>query len=86
MVVEVIVADILVRNIDKDVARRMKERARAEGTSLDELPRQSLYEAFKASREDIWAEIDRFRARIGPLGGDSTAMIREDRDNDEPYR
>ena len=78
--------DILVRNIDEDVARRMKERAKAEGTSVNELAREALREIFKPSREEVWAEIDRFRARIGPLSGDSTAMIREDRDNDEPYR
>ncbi len=77
--------DILVRNIDEDVARRMKERAKAEGTSVNELAREALREIFKPSREEVWAEIDRFRARIGPLSGDSTAMIREDRD-DEPSR
>jgi plasmid stability protein len=79
-------ADILVRNIDADVARRMKERARAKGTSVNEIAREALREFFKPSRDEIWAEIDRLRARIGPLSGDSTAMIREDRDNDEPYR
>lgn len=78
--------DILVRNINADVARRMKEKARSEGISVNELARQALQACFKPSREEIWAEIDRFRARIGPLKSDSTAMIREDRDNEEPYR
>ena len=78
--------DILVRNVEEDLARSMKERASQEGTSINELARQALRQFFKPGREEIWAEIDRFRARIGTLSGDSTAMIREDRDNDEQYR
>ncbi len=78
--------DILVRNLDEDVARRMKEKAKAEGTSVNELARAALREIFKPSREEIWAEADRLRAKIGRVSGDSTALIREDRDNDEPYR
>ena len=78
--------DILVRNIDEDLARRMKERASAEGTSVNELARRALRQFFKPGGAEIWAEADRLRAAIGHVSGDSTAFIREDRDNEEPYR
>lgn len=78
--------DILVRNVEEDLARLMRERARAQKTSMNELIRTALHEFFKPSQEEVWAEIDRVRSRIGPVPGDSTALIREDRDNDEPYR
>jgi plasmid stability protein len=78
--------DILVRNVEDDVAKRMKEMAKAKGTSANKLAREALRVFFKPNPSRTWAEIDALRARIGPLDGDSTAMIREDRDNDEPYR
>ena len=78
--------DILVRNVEDDVAQRMKEMARTKRTSANELAREALRVFFKPSRAAAWAEIDALRARIGLLEDDSTAMIREDRDKDEPYR
>ena len=78
--------DILVRNVDEDVARRIKEKAKAQKTSVNELAREALREHFRPSREELWAEADRLRSKIGRVSGDSTALIREDRDNDEPYR
>ncbi len=78
--------DILVRNVDEEVARRIKEKAAAAGTSLNEMAREALRAFVKPSREELWAEADRLRAKIGSVSGDSTALIREDRDNDEPYR
>jgi len=35
-------ADILVRNVDEETARRLKERAKAEGKSLGETVREVL--------------------------------------------
>ena len=78
--------DILVRNVDKDIARRLKEKAAAKGTSLSETAREALAAYVKPSKAEAWAEVDRIRAKIGKVSGDSTADIREDRDNDEPYR
>jgi hypothetical protein len=78
--------DLLVRGIDPDVYDRMRKAAGAQGKSLAQTAREALGEKFKPSREELWAEADRIRNRIGPLDGDSTEFIREWRDNDEPYR
>jgi plasmid stability protein len=77
---------VLVRNLDDEVIQRLKAKAKASGTSLEEIARDALRRAAEPSRAELWAEIDRVRERIGPVAGDSTAFIREDRDDDEPYR
>ena len=38
------------------------------------------------SKATVWAELDALKAKIGKVSSDSTAMIRADRDNDEPHR
>jgi len=78
--------DILVRNVDDETARRLKEKAKAKGASLSDTAREALTTYVKPSKEEAWAEIDRIRARIGKVSGDSTKDIREDRDNTERYR
>jgi plasmid stability protein len=78
--------DLLVRGIDPDVYDRMRKAAAAQGKSLAQTARDAIAEKFKPSKEELWAEADRIRKRIGPLDGDSTEFIREWRDNDEPYR
>jgi plasmid stability protein len=78
--------DILVRNIDEGTAARLKAKAKAAGKSVNEAAREALSAYVKPSKAEAWAEIDRIRARIGKLTGDSTADIREDRDNTERYR
>jgi plasmid stability protein len=78
--------DILVRNLDADIARRLKEKAKAKGASVNETVRQAIAAYVKPSKEEAWAAADAFRKRIGKISGDSTADIREDRDNDERYR
>lgn len=78
--------DILVRNIDDDIAQRLKDKAKAQGTSVNEAARQAIAAFVKPSKEEAWAEIDRIRAKIGKVSGDSTQIIREWRDNDERYR
>lgn len=78
--------DILVRNVDKAIADRLKAKAKAEGKSVSDIAREALALAAKPSKEEAWAEIDRIRAKVGKATGDSTADIREWRDNDERYR
>jgi hypothetical protein len=78
--------DILVRNVDDETARRLKEKAAAAGKSVNDLAREALHNAARPGKDDIWAEADRIRARIGKLSGDSTADIREWRDNNERNR
>ena len=78
--------DLLVRDLDADVYERLRKAADAQGKSLAQTARELLSEKLMPPKEEIWAEIDRIRARIGKVSGDSTADIREDRDNDERYR
>jgi plasmid stability protein len=78
--------DILVRNVDDAAIAQLKKKAKAAGKSVNEIAREALVAAAKPSKEEIWAEADRIRAKIGKVTGDSTQIIREWRDNDEPYR
>ncbi len=82
--------DILVRNVDDAVAAQLKKKAKAAGKSMNDLAREALNAAAKPSKEEAWAAADRIRAKIRARLGhdlpDSTPGIREDRDNDEPYR
>lgn len=77
---------ILVRNLDDAVIDSLKARAERENTSLEQSLRQILTEAAQPTRSEVIARIDALRKRTGPVSGDSTDLIREDRDNDEPFR
>ena len=48
--------------------------------------REALTSYVEPSKEEAWAAIDAIRKKIGPIKGDSVKDIREDRDNDEPFR
>jgi plasmid stability protein len=78
--------DILVRNVDEATAARLKAKAKAAGKSVNETAREALASYVKPSKAEAWAEIDRIRAMSPHSDVDSTKLIREDRDNDEPYR
>jgi len=82
--------NLLVRNVDDDAVAQLKKNAEAAGKSMNDFVRETLHAAAKPSKAEIWAEADRMRAEIRARVGhdliDSTAGIREDRDNDEPYR
>jgi plasmid stability protein len=78
--------DILIRNVKDETANRLKAKAKAKGASVSETALEIIEVAVKPSKAEVWAELDRLRARIGKVSGDSTKDIREDRDNDERYR
>lgn len=78
--------DILVRNVDKETAKRLKEKAAAKGTSLSETAREALAAYVKPDKAELWAKADAIRKKIGKVSGDSTQIIREWRDNRERYR
>ena len=78
--------DILVRNVDEETARRLKEKAKAKGTPVSETAREAIAAYVKPSKEEAWPETDPIRAKIGKISGDSTKDIRECRDNKERYR
>jgi hypothetical protein len=78
--------DVRIRNIEAKTYERMKLIARIQGKSLAQLAREALVERFRPSKEEIRAEIDRFRKSIVPVSGDSTADIRNLRDGGERFR
>jgi plasmid stability protein len=78
--------DLLVRDIDPKVYERLRRQAKGQGKSLSQTAREALAEQLKPSKEEIWAEADRYRARARKVSGDSTADIREWRDNKKPNR
>ena len=89
-------AEVLIRDVADDVVERLHRKAKASGTSFEEVARHALADAARPlnaeavakrpSREELLAEIDRIRAMSVPTDFDSTVLIREDRDDDGPYR
>lgn len=73
-------ADILICNLDDDIARRLKEKAKANGASVNETLQQMVEAYVKPSKEEAWAAADALRKKIGKVTGDSTDIIRNDRD------
>ena len=78
--------DILVRNVDDATAVRLKAKAKAAGKSLNDTAREALATYVTPSRQELMEQARRIRAMSPYSDVDSTALIREDRDNDEPYR
>ena len=73
--------DILVRNVDDDTARRLKEKAAEKGASLSDTAREALAAYVRPDKAELWAKADALRKKIGKVSGDSTKLIREDRDS-----
>jgi plasmid stability protein len=73
--------DILVRNIDAETARRLKDRAAATGASVTETARKAIIEYVKPDKAELWAKADAIRKKIGKVSGDSTEIVRQDRDS-----
>jgi hypothetical protein len=75
-------AQLLVRHLNDDVVKRLKQRAREHGRSLQSEAKTILEEAVP-DYEPAWKRIERFRKRLQQSGRtftDSAALIREDRD------
>jgi len=82
---------ILVRNLDDSIIRRLKQRASEERLSLEEAVRRILAEASKPeklSRDQLVAEMDRIANMGKPIAKRPFAedLIREDRDGDPDGR
>jgi plasmid stability protein len=77
---------ILVRNLDDSVIRRLKQRASQQKLSLEEAVRRILAEAAKPekpSKQVLLAELDRIASMSPPITEPpfSEHLIREDRDS-----
>jgi plasmid stability protein len=77
-------ADVLVRNLDDAVLKRLKTHARREGRSLQAEVSRILTRAAETPQVDPETArkmLDRFRRRFhGRRFSDSAAILREDRD------
>ncbi len=72
---------LTVRMIDEKVYRRLKDRARLSGRSLEAEVRAILDQAVLPDRSEVSRRAAAMRARLaGRYSGDATAAIRERRD------
>lgn len=72
---------VVIRNLDDDIINRFRTKAELNGRSLEAELREALREAAPLSTEQKLAMLDRVRAMSPGWDGDSTDLIREDRDS-----
>jgi antitoxin FitA len=76
-----IMAQILVRDLDKDTVERLKRRAKQEGRSLQSEVKAILEQAVPMDMKSAREFAGRIRKRFaGRRFGDSAELIREDRE------
>jgi plasmid stability protein len=76
-------AQVVIRNIDDDVMKRLKERARRDGRSLEQTLREVLADAARPNRAALRDEARRMRESMPPLppgAPQSEDLVRETRD------
>jgi hypothetical protein len=74
--------DLLVCHIDAKTCDRMKRIARRQGKSPAQTTREAITEKFAPGKDEVWAEIDRFRNSLKPARGSSVGLIRKVRERD----
>ncbi|HEY7648814.1 MAG TPA: plasmid stabilization protein [Methylomirabilota bacterium] len=73
-------ATIIIRNLDDEVAERLRLQARLRGVSLEQEARRVLAEGTRPSRAEIAARAAAIRARQRPHRSRGADLIREDRE------
>ena len=74
---------MLVRNIDDDVAERFKAKARAEGKSAEQALRDLMVQYARPSKEEALRVLEEIRkTTVGKSAPDAVELIRRDRDTD----
>jgi plasmid stability protein len=74
---------ILIRNLDDAVLDALRKRAQLRGASLEEEARGALTASVGLTREEALSRIDRIRAKIGTISGESVVEeLRKDRRRD----
>jgi plasmid stability protein len=73
-------ATIIVRNLDDEVAERLRLQARLRGVSVEQEARRLLAEGTQMSRAEIAARAAVIRARQRPHRSRGVELIREDRE------
>lgn len=71
---------VLVRNLEDDVIEDLRQKAKSDGVSLEEVSRRALREYVRPCRDEILAAVDSIRALSSRSDTDSTFYIREMRD------
>jgi plasmid stability protein len=72
-------ATIIIRNLDDEVADRLRLQARLHGVSVEQEARRVLADGTRVSRADIAARAAAIRARQRPHRSSGVDSIREDR-------
>ncbi len=79
--------DLLVPDLDPIIYERLRQAASDRGLSVAQTARDILAETLRpSSKAEIWAAADRLRQKIGKVPGNSTADIREWRDDLDTHR
>ena len=73
-------ATIIIRNLDDEVAERLRLQARLNGVSVEQEARRLLAMGTRTSRADIAARAAAIRARQRPHRSRGVDLIREERD------
>ncbi len=72
-------ATIIIRNLDDEVAERLRLQARLRGVSVEQEARRVLADGTRVSRAEIAARAAAIRARQRPHRPSGVDSIREDR-------
>ena len=72
-------ATIIIRNLDDQVAERLRLQARLRGVPVEEEARRVLAEGTRVSRAEIAARAAAIRARQPPHRSRGVELIRQDR-------
>jgi|GEM_PF-5430178 hypothetical protein len=78
--------DLLVPDLDPATYERLRQAAADRGKSLAQTARDLLVEKLQPSKAEVWAAGDRLREKIAMVSGNSTADVRQWRDNLDAYR
>jgi plasmid stability protein len=73
-------ATIIIRNLDDEVAERLRLQARLRGVSVEQEARRLLAEGTRVSRREIAARAAAIRARQRPHRSRGVDLVREDRE------
>jgi plasmid stability protein len=73
-------ATIIIRNLDDEVADRLRLQARLRGVSVEQEARRLIAQGTQVSRAEIAARAAAIRARQRPHHSRAVDLIREDRE------
>lgn len=72
---------MLIRNLSDEAIEHVKARARRNGRSAEAEVREIIEQEAQTAKAEWWAKVDALRQSLeGKISGDSTDLIREDRD------